>query len=67
MKIKSFILYVVGFFVACGIGYYYNYVVGFLAAMVLYVFLLMLIGFIVGLTNVNPTEKSIYDRRKKVE
>lgn len=67
MKIKSFVLYVAGFFIACGIGYYYNYVVGFLAGMVLYVFFLMLLGFIVGLTDANPTEKSIYDRRKKVE
>lgn len=67
MKIKTFVLYILGFFIACGIGYYINYVVGFLAALVLYIFFLVIISIIFGFTNVDPNEKSIYDRRKETE
>lgn len=65
MRNKLWIYYGIGFIIASAIGYSINYIVGFLAAFVLYVVFIVLLSIIFGLSDADPVEKSIYERRKK--
>ena len=65
MKIKTLVYYSVGYLIAAIIGYSINYIVGFMAASVLYLFALVILSVVFGLAEVDPVEKSIYEKRKK--
>lgn len=62
MKLKAFHYYVIGFVIAVAIGFTVNEYVGFVLAGAIYAILL---GIIVSVFNINPLEKSPYDKRKK--
>ena len=65
MKFKTLVYYSIGYIIAAIIGYSINYIVGFMAASVLYLIALGIFSVILGLAEVDPVEKSIYERRKK--
>lgn len=62
MKLKPFHYYTLGFVIAVGIGFLIKDYLGFVIAGGLYAILL---GLFVSIFNLNPVEKSPYDKRKK--
>jgi len=62
MKLKPFHYYTIGFVIAVLIGFIIGDYVGFVLAGGLYAILL---GIVVSVFNINPIEKSPYDKRKK--
>lgn len=62
MKLKPFHYYTIGFVVAVTIGFLIKDYLGFVIAGAIYAILL---GLVVSIFNLNPVEKSPYDKRKK--
>ncbi len=62
MKLKPFHYYALGFFIAVLIGFLVGEYLGFVIAGGLYAILL---GLVVSIFNINPVEKSPYDKRKE--
>lgn len=59
---RPFYWYLAGFFVAVGLGFYMNSYIGFIAYGLVYA---IIVGIISAVFNINPIEKSVFDRRKK--
>jgi len=62
MKIKPIFYYIAGFVISVSIGFLVKEYMGFVLAGAIYA---ILTGLILAVFNVNPVEKSIYDKRKK--
>jgi hypothetical protein len=62
MKIKPIFYYVAGLLASLIIGFWIKEYIGFVVAGAVYAILL---GLIVGIFNIDPVEKSPYEKRKK--
>lgn len=64
MKLRGVHFYIAGFILAVTIGFYVNMYMGFVIAGALYA---ILMGLILSIFNINTIDKSIYDKRKKID
>lgn len=62
MKLKPFHYYSIGFIISVTIGFIIKEYLGFVIAGAIYAILL---GLILSIFNINPVEKSPFDKRKK--
>jgi len=62
MKIKPIFYYIAGFVISVLIGFWIKEYIGFVVVGAIYA---ILTGLALAVFNVNPVEKSIYDKRKK--